>query len=64
MNLNDINKKYAQLSQQLGDAHFRIHQHQKLVDELIREINKLNELAGVLREAANKSVEDKESNNQ
>ena len=59
MNLNDINAKYAQLSQQLGDAHFRIHQYQEVVINLLKEINKLNELAGALREQSNNSLKDK-----
>ena len=68
MTQEQINQKYAQICQQIGDASFRIRQHEQVLDKtnsaisdlddkidfLVLEANRLNELLNIL--ASNKNV--------
>lgn len=55
MNLHDINAKYAEICQQIGDAHFQIKQFEAFINKKLLEAQELNKLAGMLKNKSNTS---------
>lgn len=51
MTIDQINSKYAQLCQEIGDAYFQMEQFKISIDFKIKEAKKLNELAKLLNES-------------
>jgi hypothetical protein len=46
--LEQVNKSYGTLCEKIGDAQYKIRQHQDLLNKLYLEADKLNELAAML----------------
>lgn len=52
MKLEEVNARYAELCKSIGDAQYKIRQHEKLLESLYAEVDKINELAGMLKQQA------------
>ena len=49
MEMSEINSKYQQICQQIGDVQYKLRQHESLLKSLFLEADKLNELAAMLQ---------------
>lgn len=50
MNMKQINQEYEKLCAKVGDASYKIKQHELLLKSLYQEIDKLNELASTIQQ--------------
>ena len=49
MEMSEINAKYQQICQQIGDVQYKLRQHESLLKQLFLEADKLNELAAMFQ---------------
>lgn len=55
MNMQQVNQEYEKLCAKVGDATYKIKQHESLLQSLYQQIDKLNELAATIQQVENSS---------